>query len=70
MSEILEERELSEAERSLTRWLLEHGQPQAADFLDQVERVRVISVRVRVRQHQFRSLREWLAQSWGREDPQ
>jgi len=43
MAEILEERELSKAERSLTRWLLEHGQPEAASFLDQVDRVRVIS---------------------------
>jgi hypothetical protein len=43
MAEIPDNRELSSAERQLTRWLLERGGPEAAVLLDQVDQVRVVS---------------------------
>jgi hypothetical protein len=40
---VLEERPLTGAEQVLVRWLLEHGRPDAADFLPQLGRARVVS---------------------------
>ena len=40
---IPEDRVLTIAEAALVRWLLEHGIPQAADYLPQLDRVRVVS---------------------------
>jgi hypothetical protein len=42
-SEIAEERELSDEERALVSWLLEHGTPLARQYLAQVPLVRVVS---------------------------
>jgi hypothetical protein len=35
------DRELTAEERRLVRWMLEHGEPEARDFLAQLERARV-----------------------------
>ena len=43
MAEIPDARDLSSEERHLTRWLLEHGTSSAERFLDQVDRIRVVS---------------------------
>jgi hypothetical protein len=43
MGNILEDRLLSQDERALVRWLLEHGEPEAAHFLPQLEDARVAS---------------------------
>ena len=40
---IPDDRPLSVAERALARWMLEHGTPNAAPFLAQLERTRVVS---------------------------
>jgi len=40
---IPEERPLTEAERRLAHWMLEHGEPEASRFLEQLERARVVS---------------------------
>jgi hypothetical protein len=42
-SPIPENRPLSPEEHSLTRWMLEHGHPDAAAFLPQLDRARVVS---------------------------
>ncbi len=36
------DRPLSDEERTLTRWILENGTPEGANFLNQLERARVI----------------------------
>ena len=43
MTDIAEQRPLSDQERALVRWLLEHGEPHASEFLSQLEDVRVVS---------------------------
>jgi hypothetical protein len=43
MTEIPENRDLTSAERSLTRWLLEHGGGRAKEFHEYVDRIHVIS---------------------------
>lgn len=43
LAEIPDNRELSVAERQLTRWLLERAGPDAAALLGQVDQVRVVS---------------------------
>jgi hypothetical protein len=40
---IPEDRPLTQEEQSLVRWLLEHGNPDAADYLPQLARTRVVS---------------------------
>lgn len=40
---IPEDRPLTDAETSLVRWLLQHGIPQAKDYLPQLDRARVAS---------------------------
>jgi hypothetical protein len=40
---IPDSRPLSPAERELARWMLEHGSPEAAEFLPQLDRAEVIS---------------------------
>jgi len=40
---IPEDRPLSPEERSLTLWMLEHGRPESATFLPQLDRARVVS---------------------------
>ena len=40
---IPEDRPLTEPEASLVRWLLQHGIPQAKDYLPQLDRARVAS---------------------------
>lgn len=40
---IAEERELHPGERSLVRWLVEHGVAGAREFLPQVDQVRLVS---------------------------
>lgn len=40
---IPDRRPLTEAERDLARWMLEHGIPDAAGFLPQLERAEVVS---------------------------
>jgi hypothetical protein len=42
-SSIPEDRPLTDEERRLTRWMLEHGTPDAATFLVQLQTARVIS---------------------------
>ena len=42
-SEIAEDRPLSDEERSLVRWMLEHGESHAPPFLPQLEQARVAS---------------------------
>jgi hypothetical protein len=42
-SEIAEDRPLSDEERSLVRWMLEHGESHAPAFLLQLEQARVAS---------------------------
>jgi hypothetical protein len=41
--DIPEDRPLSDEERSLVRWMLEHGESHASSFLSQLEQVRVSS---------------------------
>jgi len=51
-SEIAEDRPLSDEERSLVRWMLEHGESHAPPFLPQLEQARgrqPLSVRLRER---------------------
>src|SRR4051812_48743027 len=43
MSNIAEQRPLSDEERALVRWLLEHGEPRASQFLSQLEDACVVS---------------------------
>ena len=43
MSNIAEDRPLTTREIALTQWLLEHGESNAARFLDQLPRARVAS---------------------------
>jgi len=43
LTAIPEDRPLTVRENTLTRWLLEHGIPEAADYLQQLERARVAS---------------------------
>ena len=45
MNDVLTTRDLTRAERHLTRWMLEHGEPDALPFLAQLERARVTSWR-------------------------
>lgn len=40
---IPDERPLTPEERRLARWMLEHGGPEAREFLPQVDRARVVS---------------------------
>jgi hypothetical protein len=40
---IPDRRRLTERERELARWMLEHGSPAAADFLAQLDRAEVVS---------------------------
>lgn len=42
-SRIAEDRPLSSEERSLIHWLLEHGEPEARDFLPQLAKARVVA---------------------------
>ena len=42
-TDIAEDRPLSNEERSLVRWMLEHGESQATSFLSQLEQARVSS---------------------------
>lgn len=39
----VEDRPLTDEERSLTRWMLEHGKPEALAFLPQLDHARVVS---------------------------
>ena len=41
--EIPDDRELSDKERELIRWLLEHGTDEAASFVPQLSNIRVVS---------------------------
>jgi hypothetical protein len=43
MKPIPEDRELTPTEYTMTRWLLEHGKPEALLFLEQLEHARVVS---------------------------
>lgn len=38
-----DDRPLTEHERHLTRWMLEHGTPEAAFYVEQIEHARVVS---------------------------
>jgi hypothetical protein len=40
---IPDQRLLTEPERELARWMLEHGAPEAAEFLPQLDRAEVVS---------------------------
>jgi hypothetical protein len=42
-TDIPEDRPLSEAERGLVKWLLQHGNSEAHELLPQLERARVVS---------------------------
>lgn len=43
MANIAEDRPLSDEEHNLVRWLLDHGEPKASQFLAQLEDARVLS---------------------------
>jgi hypothetical protein len=43
MGNISEDRPLSQDERALVRWLIEHGEPEASRFLSQLDDARVTS---------------------------
>ena len=43
MQEIAEDRPLTELERALVRWMLEHGRPDAVAYLDQLSHARVVA---------------------------
>jgi len=45
MSESASNRELTSEEIHLVRWMLEHGEPDAPQFLPQLERARVLPTR-------------------------
>jgi hypothetical protein len=45
MSESSSNRDLTSEERILVRWMLEHGEPDAREFLPQLERARVLPTR-------------------------
>ena len=45
MSESTSNRNLTSEERTLVRWMLEHGGPDAAQFLPQLERAQVLPTR-------------------------
>ena len=45
MSESTSNRELTSEERQLVRWMLEHGEPDAPQFLPQLERAQVLPTR-------------------------
>jgi hypothetical protein len=38
---VLVDREVTDQERELTKWMLEHGEPRARDYLEQLEKARV-----------------------------
>ncbi len=40
---IPEKRPLTHAEHELARWILEHGEPRALEFLEQLDRAQVVS---------------------------
>lgn len=42
MSESASNRDLTSEERTLVRWMLEHGEPDAPQFLSQLERAQVL----------------------------
>ena len=44
VSPIRVDRPLTDEERSLIRWILKHGEPEAAGFLEQLDRARVIGL--------------------------
>ncbi len=43
MKPIPEDRELTPTEYAITRWLLEHGKPEALQFIEQLEHARIVS---------------------------